>query len=78
MKHHGKQINNEKDSDEETTRTRQKQRIAAPREVKQNKLMIHVMRKPTFWFLTWSDTNQVVGQGLEISDLERRGIVLSI
>ena len=22
--------------------------------------MSHVMRKPTFWFLTWSDTNQAV------------------
>ena len=37
------------------------------------------MRKPTFWFSTWSDTNQAVylqkiAMGLEISDLESRGI----
>ena len=41
------------------------------------------MRKPTFWFPTKSDTKQVVqvykfGKRLEISDLEIRGIVLSM
>ena len=39
------------------------------------------MRKPTFWFQNWSDTNQAVhatedGYRLEISDLESRGILL--
>ena len=38
------------------------------------------MRKPTFWFPTWSDTNQVVqlqkmDRGFN-SDLESRGVVL--
>ena len=39
------------------------------------------MKKPTFWFMTWSDTNQVVqlqkmARDLKISDLESRGILL--
>ena len=42
----------------------------------------HVMRKPTFWFPTRSDTNQTVqlqkmARCLKISDLETRGILLS-
>ena len=42
-----------------------------------------VMRKPTFLFATWSDTNQAVqlqkmARGLKFSDLESRGIVLSM
>ena len=45
--------------------------------------MSRVMRKPTFWFLTRSDTNQAVqlqkmARGLKISDLESRGIGLSM
>ena len=36
------------------------------------------MRKPTFWFLTWSDTNQAVQLQKMASDLENRGIVLSL
>ena len=45
------------------------------------KNMSRVMRKPTFWFPTWSDTNpavqlQKMARGLEISDLESRVIVL--
>ena len=40
-----------------------------------------VMRKPTFWFPTWSDTNKAVqlqkmAGCLEISGLESRGIVV--
>ena len=41
--------------------------------------MRHVMGKPTFWFTTRSDTNQAVQlHKLEISDLESRGIILSM
>ena len=45
--------------------------------------MSRVMRKPTFLFPTRFDTNQAVqpqkmARGLEISDLERRGVVLSM
>ena len=40
------------------------------------------MRKPTFWFLTWSHTNWAVQlqkmASLEILDLESRGIVRTI
>ena len=42
------------------------------------------MRKPKFWFPTLSDTNQAVQlqkmaiERLEISDLESRGIILSM
>ena len=41
------------------------------------------MRKPAFWFSTWSDTNQAVQQrkmagGLINSDLGSRGVVLSM
>ena len=40
------------------------------------------MRKTTFWFPTWSDTNQAeelqkLARGLEFQILENRGIVLS-
>ena len=41
-----------------------------------------VMRKPTFWFPTWSDTNQTVqpqkmARGLKFQIYKSRGIVLS-
>ena len=45
-------------------------------------LLSHIMGKPTMWFPNRSDTNQAVQAQkmakLEISDLRRRGIVLSV
>ena len=35
------------------------------------------MRKPTFWFPPWSDTNQALQLQEMARGLERRGIVLS-
>ena len=45
--------------------------------LKSLKQMSHLMGKPTMWFPNRSDTNRPVQAQLEISDLSRRGIVLS-